>query len=98
MLRHRTYLLSVLFAFAVFSAVDGVAFRLVLQEIKQELVLTDTQLGLLTGIAFALLYSFMGLAIARWADRGDRIAVDAHINNAKFTVLQDAGLSNDQIH
>ncbi len=31
-------------------------------------------------------------------DRGDRVAVDADVNDAKLAVLQDAGFSNDQIH
>src|SRR4029077_107700 len=34
-----------------------------------------TQLGLLSGIAFALFYSVMGIPIARWADRGNRITI-----------------------
>jgi MFS transporter, Spinster family, sphingosine-1-phosphate transporter len=32
-------------------------------------------LGLLTGLAFALFYSIMGIPIARWADRGNRITI-----------------------
>src|SRR5262249_36640379 len=43
--------------------------------IKADLHLSDTQLGLLTGIAFALFYSVMGLPIARWADRGNRVTI-----------------------
>jgi predicted MFS family arabinose efflux permease len=47
----------------------------VLQDIKLDLHLSDTQLGLLSGIAFALFYSLMGVPLARWADRGNRIVV-----------------------
>jgi MFS family permease len=47
----------------------------VLQNIKLDLSLSDTQLGLLSGIAFALFYSVMGMPIARWADRGDRVTI-----------------------
>lgn len=42
---------------------------------KIDLDLTDTQLGFLTGIAFALFYSVMGIPMARWADRGNRVTV-----------------------
>jgi MFS family permease len=54
---------------------DTLLLSLVLQNIKVELHLSDTQLGLLTGIAFALFYSTMGVPIARWADRGNRVTI-----------------------
>jgi MFS family permease len=60
-----------------FSGADSVALGMLLQDIKVDLHLSDTQLGLLTGIAFALFYSIMGIPIARWADRGNRIAIIA---------------------
>ncbi|HET9449104.1 MAG TPA: MFS transporter [Steroidobacteraceae bacterium] len=55
--------------------VDRMALGLLLQEIKVDLVLSDTQLGLLTGLAFAVFYALMGVPIARWADRGDRVKI-----------------------
>jgi MFS family permease len=72
---YKHYLLGTLTVILMFNLVDRWALGIVLQDIKRDLVLTDTQLGLLTGIAFALFYSVLGLPIARWADRGDRIAV-----------------------
>ena len=36
---------------------------------KQELVLTDTQIGLIGGFAFVFFYSILGVPIARLADR-----------------------------
>ena len=62
-------------AILAFNYVDGLAMGLVLQDIKADLHLSDTQLGFLTGIAFALFYSVMGIPIARWADRGNRVAI-----------------------
>ena len=59
----------------VFNYVDRVALGLLLQNIKVDLSLSDTQLGLLTGIAFAAFYATMGIPIARWADRGNRVAI-----------------------
>jgi predicted MFS family arabinose efflux permease len=58
-----------------FNSVDRLALGLLLQNIKVDLHLSDTQLGFLTGIAFALFYSVMGIPIARWADRGNRVKI-----------------------
>jgi len=74
-LAYRRYLLTILLLILTFNNVDGVALGLLLQDIKTDLHLTDTQLGTLSGIAFALFYSVMGIPIARWADRGDRVAI-----------------------
>jgi MFS family permease len=43
-----------------------------LQAIKREFNATDAQLGLLSGLPFALFYSFLGIPIAAWADRSSR--------------------------
>ena len=42
------------------------------QAIKKEFAASDFQMGVLTGIPFALFYSFMGIPIAAWADRSSR--------------------------
>jgi len=73
----RIPLLMVLLSIVVFNYVDRYALGIVLQSIRSDLHLTDTQLGFLTGIAFALFYSIMGVPIARWADRGNRVAIIA---------------------
>ena len=45
----------------------------ILQEpIKAEMGLSDAQLGLLSGFAFAVIYVTAGIPIAYWADRGNR--------------------------
>jgi predicted MFS family arabinose efflux permease len=48
---------------------------LLLQPIKDDLRLSDTQLGFLTGIAFGLFYATLGIPIARWSDRGNRATI-----------------------
>jgi predicted MFS family arabinose efflux permease len=73
--RYRGYLLALLLVILALNYVDRLAVGLLLQDIKVDLGLTDTQLGLLTGIAFAFFYSVMGIPIARWADRGDRVTI-----------------------
>lgn len=72
---YKHYLLGLLTVILVFNYVDRLALGLLLQDIKTDLHLSDTQLGLLSGIAFALFYSVMGVPIARWADRGNRVTI-----------------------
>lgn len=72
---YKRYLLCVLLALLAFNYVDRLALGLLLQDIKTDLHLSDTQLGLLSGIAFALFYSIMGIPLARWADRGNRVTI-----------------------
>ncbi|MDE2111813.1 MAG: MFS transporter [Alphaproteobacteria bacterium] len=72
---HQKYLLFVLFVVLVFNKVEHAALGVVLQSIKVDLKLSDTQLGLLTGIAFTLFYAVMGVPLARWADRGSRVSI-----------------------
>src|SRR5260370_5594827 len=72
---YRRYLLLLLVILLMFNFVDRFALGLVLQDIKRDLSLSDTQLGFLTGIAFALFYSLMGIPIARWTDTGNRVKV-----------------------
>lgn len=72
---YKNYLLTVLMAILAFNFVDRLALGLLMQDIKADLLLSDTELGLLSGIAFALFYSIMGIPIARWADRGNRVII-----------------------
>jgi MFS family permease len=72
---YKKYLLGVLLVILAANYVDGLALGLVLQNIKADLSLSDTQLGVLSGIAFALFYSVAGIPIARWADNGNRVKI-----------------------
>jgi MFS family permease len=74
---YKKYLLTVLLVILAFNYTDRAALSIILQDVKGDLKLSDTQLGLLTGIAFALFYSVMGIPIARWADRGNRVTIIA---------------------
>src|ERR1700722_8107357 len=74
---YKNYLLTVLLVILAFNYVDRFALGLAVENIKADLLLSDSQLGLLTGIAFALFYSVMGIPIAKWADRGNRVTIIA---------------------
>jgi MFS family permease len=62
-------LLTVIYAL---NYLDRQILSLVLPLIKAELHVSDTMLGLVTGFAFVLFYSLMGIPIARLADRSNR--------------------------
>ncbi len=72
---YRSYLLTLLMVIMAFNWMERLALGVVLESIKADLGLTDTQLGLLSGMAFAVFYAAMGIPIARWADRGNRITI-----------------------
>jgi MFS family permease len=72
---YKRYALATLTTVYMLNLVDRGLMALLLQPIKEDLHLSDTQLGLLTGIVFALFYALAGLPIARWADRGNRVSI-----------------------
>ncbi len=71
------YALGLLVVVYVFNFVDRSILSILQDSIKAELDLSDTQLGWLQGLAFAALYSTLGVPIARWADRGVRRSIIA---------------------
>lgn len=58
----------ILSATYMFSMLDRQILVLLIEPIKQDLNITDTQVSLLTGFAFALVYTFMGVPMGRVAD------------------------------
>ena len=72
---YRQYVLGILVVVYVFNLIDRQILSMLLEPIKQELQLSDTQLGMLSGIAFAVFYTTFGIPIARYADRSSRVRV-----------------------
>ena len=66
------YALGLFLVVYIVNFIDRQIFSILIEPIKAEIELSDTQLGLLGGIAFALFYTFAGIPIARWADVGTR--------------------------
>ncbi|MFN3513543.1 MAG: spinster family MFS transporter [Phenylobacterium sp.] len=58
-----------------FNFIDRTIISTIGQAIKVDLKLTDTELGLLGGLAFALLYTTLGIPIARLAERKNRVNI-----------------------
>ncbi len=72
---YRYYALGVLFIGYVVNFVDRSILALLLEPIKADLVLSDSELGMLGGLAFALFYATLGIPIAALADRTSRVKV-----------------------
>jgi MFS family permease len=67
--RYALVLLTVVYAF---NFIDRQLLAILQESIKADLGLSDGQLGLLAGFAFAIFYVTAGIPIARWADRSNR--------------------------
>jgi MFS family permease len=68
-------MLALLFVAYNFSLMDRTALALLVQPIKAAMGLTDTQLSLLQGLAFVLLYCSMAIPIGRLVDRRSRVRI-----------------------
>ncbi len=68
----KYYALALLTVVYAFNFIDRQLLAILQESIKADLLLTDGQLGLLAGFAFALFYVSAGLPIAHWADKSNR--------------------------
>lgn len=71
------YAVAVLVLAIVFSFLDRIIIALLVEPLRVDLGLSDTQLGLLQGLAFAVFYALVGLPIGRWSDRYSRRGIIA---------------------
>jgi predicted MFS family arabinose efflux permease len=77
--RRRNWVLALLFAVGALNLFDRQIINVLAQDIKAELGISDTQLGLLTGTAFGIFYSVLALPLGRLADRVDRVKLIAAV-------------------
>lgn len=75
--RQRWGFLAVLFLVSTSNFFDRNVIAVLLEQIKHEFQVSDTMLGLLSGLCFAVFYAVAGMPIARWADRGNRRTIIA---------------------
>lgn len=68
----RNYALGILVAVYTFNFIDRQILSILAEPIRTELQLSDTALGLLSGVAFAIFYATLGIPIAKLADRRNR--------------------------
>jgi MFS family permease len=72
---YRNYVLFILFVVYGLSYVDRQLLSILMEPIRQEFEFSDMQLGMLSGVAFALFYATLGMPIARYADRHSRVNI-----------------------
>lgn len=70
--KYKAYVLAILTGVYTFNFIDRQILVILQESIKADLGLTDTQLGMLTGLTFALFYVTLGIPVARLADRSNR--------------------------
>jgi predicted MFS family arabinose efflux permease len=70
--RYVWYVIGLLCVVNLFNWMDRMVLAVLAPSVKADLALSDGQLGMIIGFAFAVFYAVSGLPIARWADRGVR--------------------------
>jgi MFS family permease len=75
--RYRRYALGLLMLIYALNMLDRQIITILAEPMKAELNLADWQIGAVSGLAFALFYSAVGLPMARFADQGDRVRLIA---------------------
>ena len=73
----RNVALAMLFLVGTINFVDRQMLAMLIEPIRADIPLSDTQFGLLTGLAFALFYAGMGVPVAILADRWNRVKLVA---------------------
>src|ERR1700730_5823437 len=98
-MRGRNWSLALLFVAGALNIFDRQIVNILAQAIKVDLSISDTQLGLLTGTAFGLFYSVLGIPLGRLADRVDRVKLIAAAMAlwSAFTALSAAAGSFAQL-
>jgi MFS family permease len=95
----RRYAMWLLLGIYVVNFLDRQVVNILAEHIKEDLRLADWQLGMMTGLAFAVFYTFLGIPIARLAERADRpwIIGGAVAVWSGFTVLCGAAQNFTQL-
>jgi MFS family permease len=74
---YRNFVLGSLTLVYTLNFIDRILIGVVAEPIIEEFQLQDWQFGLLSGFGFALMYTLMGIPIARWAERYNRVKIIA---------------------
>lgn len=72
---YKKYVLGVLVVVYVFNFIDRQILAILSESIKLDLGLSDTQIGMLSGVAFGIFYATLGIPIARLADKYSRVNI-----------------------
>lgn len=94
----RWYIVGVLTLVYIFNFIDRQIISVLQEPMRVELGLSDTQLGLLQGLTFALFYVTMGIPLARWADVGVRRDVVALAVGTWSVMTALCGVAQNFVH
>ena len=95
---YRARLLTILLAISALNYTDRLLVPVLAQPIKQDLGLSDLQIGLLTGLGFALVYTALGLPVAWLADRFSRVRIVSVAVIIWSALTAASGLASGFIH
>lgn len=96
---HRHFVLGMLVLIYAFNTIDRQIVAILQEPIRAEFGLEDWQLGLLSGVAFGLFYTTLGLPIARYTDRGGNRVTIISIALALWSVMTAVcGLARSFVH
>lgn len=73
--RYAWFVVGILSLASIVSYIDRQIINLLVEPIKADLAINDTQIGLLQGFSFALFYAVLALPLARLSDRGNRVRI-----------------------
>jgi sugar phosphate permease len=74
-LAYQWYVVGICMVAYILSYVDRLILNLLIESIRADLDITNTQFSLISGMAFALFYTAMGVPVARLADGHSRPAI-----------------------
>lgn len=83
---YRAWILFILLLMNILNLADRQGLAAIAPAFKRDLGLTDTELGVIQGLAFAIFYTLVGLPIARLAERQSRARIIA-ISIAVFSAF-----------
>ena len=75
--REANYVLAILFVVIMLNFLDRQVISIVAEPIKHEMGLSDKQIGLMTGLSFALFYTTLAIPVALLADKWNRSRIIA---------------------
>jgi len=95
----KHWLIVAMFLLAyIFSFADRMILGLMVEPLKRDLLLTDTQISLLQGVAFAVFYTLAGLPLGRVIDRMHRPRIAA-VGIALWSAMTAlSGLAQNYVH
>lgn len=95
---YRYLVVAMLTLVYTFNFIDRQLLSVLAEPVRKELSLSDTQLGMLTGLAFALFYTTFGIPLAWLADRTRRIWVVTASLTAWSLFSAGCGLAQNFLH